>query len=202
MTTERRYVGTPTAARAIGVDPKTLWRWWRAGTATPALVTPGGKPRWDIAALRAELGPAPPTEEDTVTATITDEQVVAAIITSRAGVLLTRRHDGKPPYGFLSGEVEPEEAPTDTVAREAKEEAGLEVAAGRMLGDRIHPKTGKHMLYIAAVPTTSLDVFVGDSEELAEVLWVPSLAALYDLIPAEHIFEPVRAHLELMLPES
>lgn len=49
--------------------------------------------------------------------------------------------------------------------REIKEETGAErQGVDRPLGDRIHPKTGRPMTYLA--------FYVGGADELAEVGWV------------------------------
>jgi 8-oxo-dGTP pyrophosphatase MutT (NUDIX family) len=40
------------------------------------------------------------------------------------------------------GEVEPGERPEDTAVREVKEETGLEIRAGHVIGERDHPATG------------------------------------------------------------
>src|SRR5207248_11239396 len=45
------------------------------------------------------------------------------IATCAEGILITKRRDGVPPYGFLTGEIEPGESPADAAVREAKEEA-------------------------------------------------------------------------------
>lgn len=120
------------------------------------------------------------------------QPVVAAIVTSALGVLVGRRNDGKPPWTFIAGEVEPGEQPEDAAVREVKEETGLEVRAGHVIGERVHPKTGRTMVYMAAEPTRGTDVFVGDEAELAEVRWV-SLAEADELLPG--MFGPVREHL-------
>ena len=119
--------------------------------------------------------------------------VVAAIVTSPLGVLAGKRRDGKPPWTFIAGELEPGEQPEDTAVREVKEETGLQVRAGEMIGDRVHPKTGRTMLYMAATPTHGTEVFVGDEAELSEVRWV-SLAEADQLLPG--MYEPVREYLE------
>jgi 8-oxo-dGTP pyrophosphatase MutT (NUDIX family)/transcriptional regulator with XRE-family HTH domain len=120
------------------------------------------------------------------------QPIVAAIVRSSRGVLVGRRNDGKPPWTFIAGEVEPGEQPEDAAVREVKEETGLEVRAGQVIGERDHPKTGRHMIYMAAEPVRGLDIFVGDEDELAEVRWV-SLAEADELLPG--MFEPVREHL-------
>lgn len=121
--------------------------------------------------------------------------VVAAIVTSPLGVLVGRRRDGKPPWTFIAGEQDAvqDESPADTAVREVKEETGLRVQAGEVIGDRVHPKTGRTMIYIAAAPTHGTDIFVGDEDELAEVRWV-GLAEAGELLPG--MYKPVREHLE------
>ncbi|WP_226352815.1 MerR family DNA-binding transcriptional regulator [Pseudonocardia sp. ICBG601] len=52
---ETLLVGTWAAARAIGVDPKTLRRWADAGLVTPADETLGGHLRWNVTDLRMQV---------------------------------------------------------------------------------------------------------------------------------------------------
>ncbi|MPZ66639.1 MAG: NUDIX domain-containing protein [Pseudonocardiaceae bacterium] len=52
------------------------------------------------------------------------QPVVAAIVTSHLGVLAGKRNDGKPPWTFIAGEIEPGEAQIDAAIREVKEETG------------------------------------------------------------------------------
>ena len=117
------------------------------------------------------------------------------------GVLVGRRNDGKPPWTFIAGEQDAvkDENPADTAVREVKEETGLRVTAGEVIGERVHPKTRRTMIYLAARPTHGTDVFVGDEDELAEVRWV-SLAEADELLPG--MFEPVREHLARELGEA
>lgn len=119
--------------------------------------------------------------------------VVAAIVTSSKGVLVGRRRDGKPLWTFIAGEIEPGESPADAAVREVKEETGLRVmAAEREIGRRVHPHTGRTMIYLACSPTGKTDVFVGDPEELAEVRWL-SLAEAEELLTG--LYEPVHQYL-------
>ncbi|WP_433501833.1 NUDIX hydrolase (plasmid) [Sphaerimonospora sp. CA-214678] len=119
--------------------------------------------------------------------------VVAGIVTSERGVLIGKRTDGKPPWTFIAGEVEPGETPSDAIMREVKEETGLRViAAHREIGRRVHPKTGRTMIYMACSPTGKTDVFLGDPDELEEVRWA-NLNEVDELLPG--LFEPVRAYL-------
>ena len=129
--------------------------------------------------------------------TETRQPVVAVIVTSGLGVLVGRRNDRTPPWGFISGEVEPDELPADAAVREVKEETGLEVRTiGPGIGERDHPVTGRHMLYLAAEPLGDTEVFVGDEAELAEVRWV-SLTEADELLP--DMFAPVHDYLAATL---
>ena len=122
--------------------------------------------------------------------------VVAVIVTSSAGVLAVRRTDKKPLWTFPSGEIEPGETASDAAVRETKEETGLEVVAGRILGRRVHPQTGRQMIYLAARParnTNAQSIFVGDEAELDEVRWL-ARTELDALMPG--VYEPVLAFLD------
>jgi 8-oxo-dGTP diphosphatase len=120
------------------------------------------------------------------------QPIAAAIVTSASGVLITERRDGKPPVGFVAGECEPGERPEDAAVREVKEETGLEVRTGDVIGERDHPRTGRHMIYLSAKPVRGLEVFVGDQSELSDVRWASVTEAL-ELMP--DMFEPVREYL-------
>jgi 8-oxo-dGTP pyrophosphatase MutT (NUDIX family) len=124
------------------------------------------------------------------------QPVVAAIVTNGMGVLVGRRNDGKPPWTFIAGEIEPGESPEDAGVREVKEETGLLVHATSVIGRRVHPKTGRTMIYMTAEPTQGTKVFVGDEDELAEVRWV-TLSEADQLLPG--MYEPVRDYLARML---
>ena len=50
-----RLVPTGEAARAIGVDVRTLQRWVKDGLVEPDGVTAGGHMRWDVERLRQAL---------------------------------------------------------------------------------------------------------------------------------------------------
>jgi 8-oxo-dGTP pyrophosphatase MutT (NUDIX family) len=126
------------------------------------------------------------------------QPVVAAIVTSEHGVLIGRRNDGKPPWTFIAGEIEPGESPADAAVREVKEETGLLVAAGREIGRRVHPATGRTMIYLAARPAHGTDIFVSDRDELAEARWA-TLAQAEQLMRPDGMFGPVRDHLAKLL---
>jgi DNA-binding transcriptional MerR regulator len=49
-------IPTTKAAKALGVPRTKLYRWWKHGLVTPDYVTPGGHARWNLDALRRQLG--------------------------------------------------------------------------------------------------------------------------------------------------
>ena len=107
-----------------------------------------------------------------------------------------RRTDKKPLWTFPSGEIEPGETASDAGIRECKEETGLEVVAGRILGRRVHPQTGRQMIYLAARPARNVDaqsIFVGDEAELDEVRWL-TRAEVDELMPG--LYAPLLAYLD------
>lgn len=194
-----RLVSSTTAAEALGVHPGTLWRWVKDGRVKPTSHTVGGHLRWDMADLRRQLALADEEQHVPEPADAPEHPpVVAAIVTSHLGVLAGRRHDKKPPWTFIAGEIEPGESQADAAVREVKEETGLLVRAGHHeIGRRVHPKTGRTMIYLACLPTHGTEVFVGDAEELAEVRWL-TLKEVDELMPG--VYEPVREHLGMVIP--
>jgi 8-oxo-dGTP pyrophosphatase MutT (NUDIX family) len=191
-----RRLPTAAAAAALGVHPKTLWRWHKKGLVEPAHVTAGGQARWDVEDLKVQL-----TSQSTLVPEPDDENgkrpIVAAIVTSPMGVLCSWRNDKEPPVGFITGEIEPGESAADAVVREVKEETQLEVvAAQRDIARRPHPIYPRFVIYVACQPVGELDVHVGDEEELADVRWLP-LVQLEELMPT--MFEPIRMYLRRSL---
>ena len=157
---------------------------------TDALIRVGLTRLEDVAAL---LRAASPVRETAEARSPEPPPVVAGIVTSVLGVLVGERRDGKPPWTFIAGEIEPGESPAEAIVREVEEETGLRVmAAEREIGRRVHPKTGRTMIYVACSPTGKTDVFVADPEELSQVRWV-SLAEATELLPG--LFEPVYQYL-------
>jgi 8-oxo-dGTP pyrophosphatase MutT (NUDIX family) len=208
----KRYLRTAAAAREIGISRWALNRWARAGLVTPAFVSPGGRQNyWDLDDLFRQLRRAgsvpegkPMTEPAELAASVpVKPPVVSAIVTSGLGVLVSRRNDRDPPWAFIGGKVHEGESPQDAAVREVKEETGLRVVVGPgdLIGERIHPKNGRHMIYMHAVPVGSTAVFVGDEQELAEVRWV-SLAEAEALTQPYPMFEPVRAFLARTLSQA
>lgn len=194
-----RLVSTSVAAREIGIDSTTLWRWHKSGEVSATEVTKGGHLRWDMDELRRQLKRR--SDRDRYAGPVNNSDrpehrpVVAALVVSHLGVLVGKRNDNVPPWSFISGKVEPGESIRDAGTREVKEETGLAVtAAQREVGRRVHPVTGRTLIYLACHPTEGTDVFIGDPHELSDVRWV-SLAQLDDLMGRANIFDPVWDYL-------
>jgi 8-oxo-dGTP pyrophosphatase MutT (NUDIX family) len=196
------YVTTGRAAEELGVSPSTLRNWVKAGLVKPAFRTPKrGDMRWNLDDLHHQLdqpgiaGPAGEPVHDP--AAPVRPPVATAIITSKHGVLVERRHDGRPLWTFPAGDIEPGEAPIDAAIRETKEETTLAIVVSHTIGEREHPRTGRHMIYLAARPYQGTEVHNADENELAEVRWV-SLAEAEKLLrwgEPDGMFEPVHEHL-------
>jgi 8-oxo-dGTP diphosphatase len=176
------------AQRLSVVDDSVTWDGDTLQVRQPAVRYRPGDIRRAVDVMREELHSVP------------DQPIVAAIVTSPLGVLVGRRMDGKPPWTFIAGEQEPGERPEDTAIREVKEETTLRIRAGEVIGERVHPKSGRHMIYMAAAPTHGTEVFVGDEEELAEVRWVTLAEA--DQLMGGMIYEPVHEYLARELREQ
>ncbi|GAA5101987.1 NUDIX hydrolase [Haloechinothrix salitolerans] len=129
-----------------------------------------------------------------------DEQppIAAAIIVDHGRVLLVRRRvaEGSLSWQFPAGKVEDAEDPADAAAREAREETGLVVAARQVLGERVHPATGRTMIYVAC-NVVSGEATVADKEELTDLAW-SDRTQLSGYIP-HPLYDPVQNYLDAML---
>jgi 8-oxo-dGTP diphosphatase len=124
--------------------------------------------------------------------------IAASIIVSNGRVLMVRRRvrEGELSWQFPAGEVEPGESPDDAAVREAREETGLIVRATKRIGERVHPATGRAMVYVACDVTAGTP-YVGDEEELAEVAWCDR-ATLTSYVPYP-FYGPVQEYLDAIL---
>ncbi|WP_369373640.1 NUDIX hydrolase [Promicromonospora sp. Populi] len=98
--------------------------------------------------------------------------IAAAIIVQDGKLLLVQRRvsEGSLSWQFPAGAVEAGETFEDAAVRETVEEAGLTVEAVKMLGERVHPNTGRLMGYVAC-EVKSGTAYVADTEELADLAW-------------------------------
>ncbi|MET8298178.1 NUDIX hydrolase [Streptomyces sp. NPDC005180] len=121
--------------------------------------------------------------------------VAAAIVVHEGHVLLVRRRvsEGRLSWQFPAGKVEPGESREDAAVRETQEETGLVVKPVQLLGERVHPDTGRLMSYTAC-EVLSGNAHVADADELAEVAWVAH-AEIPQYVPYD-LFVPVQEHLD------
>lgn len=124
--------------------------------------------------------------------------IAASVIVTGDRFLLVQRavSEGSLSWQFPAGEVEPGETAEDAAVRETAEEAGLTVVAKGRLGERVHPATGRTMVYVAC-DVVDGDAHAADPEEIAAVHWC-RLDETTEYVPYG-FYEPVQAHLELAL---
>jgi len=125
--------------------------------------------------------------------------ISAAIIVQDGRVLMVRRAvgEGELLWQFPAGAIEAGESPEQAAVRETLEETGLKVEAASLIGQRVHPKTGREMSYTACQVIDG-EAHVADAEELDAVAWV-TLAEIPEYVPYG-LFEPVQAYLDETLP--
>lgn len=124
--------------------------------------------------------------------------IAAAVVVQGGRVLLVRRRvaEGSLSWQLPAGAVEDGESPESAAERETEEETGLIVKTVRMLGQRVHPDTGRVMSYWACEPVAGLAT-IGDPEELDAVAWV-TLGDLEGYVP-QGFFAPVQQYLTAAL---
>jgi 8-oxo-dGTP diphosphatase len=124
--------------------------------------------------------------------------IAAAVIIQDGAVLLVRRRvkEGSLSWQFPAGEVENGESPETAAAREANEETGITVASGVKLGERVHPNTGRTMIYVA-FDSVEGEARVVDDEELDSFAWAKR-SDLETYVPYP-FYGPVQAHLDAAL---
>lgn len=134
----------------------------------------------------------PPSDESPTPA------IAAAVIVHDGRVLLVKRRvaEGMLSWQFPAGTIEDGESPDVAAVREAHEETGLAVQPLKLLGERVHPATGRMMIYIACHVMAG-DAAVVDDEELADFTWA-TLNRLPEYVPYG-VFEPVQIHLNSVL---
>lgn len=123
--------------------------------------------------------------------------IAAAVIVDSGRVLLVRRRvkEGSLSWQFPAGEIEEGESAADAAVRETREETGLIVAESKVLGERVHPNTGRAMIYVVC------DVVGGTAritdEELVELVW-SDRETLKNFVP-QKLYPPVQDHLDAVL---
>lgn len=124
--------------------------------------------------------------------------IAAAVITHANRLLLIRRRvaEGALLWSLPSGRVEPGEAVESAATRETLEEAGVTVEPVQVLGERVHPDTGRPMVYVACRLLAGV-AHAASPREVVEVAWV-RLGEIPALVPGG-LFGPVQAYLDEQL---
>jgi 8-oxo-dGTP diphosphatase len=127
--------------------------------------------------------------------------IAAAVVVHEGRVLLVRRAvpEGALVWQFPAGKIEPGESAEDAAERETREETGLVVAAQTLLGERVHPATGRAMRYVAC------DVVIGEARamaarEVSAVAW-PTAREFAAYVP-HPLHGPVRDYLRAAMGDS
>lgn len=115
--------------------------------------------------------------------------VVAGLIIADDGrVLITRRKDEQPMGGqweFPGGKLEPGEAPTAGLARELREELGVEVAVGRAW-DVLHHAYPEFDLLMLVYACRLAPGATPRAVEVADLAWCrPAELGGYPILPAD-----------------
>jgi 8-oxo-dGTP diphosphatase len=120
--------------------------------------------------------------------------IASAVITHKGKVLLVRRRvkERSLSWQFPGGEVEPGESAGHAAVREVSEETGLIVVEAKVLGERIHPNTGRTIVYVACEIVTG-EAKVVDDDELDDLTWA-GLGDLAQYVPYG-FYSPVQDHL-------
>ena len=124
--------------------------------------------------------------------------VAVAVIVADGRVLLVRRRvpEGRLWWQFPAGAVEPGETSEEAAVREAREEVGLAVRAIRTLGERAHPETGRHVVYVACAVIGG-QARVVDADEVDALDWCDK-AKLVAYVPSP-LADPVRRYIDAAL---
>ena len=124
--------------------------------------------------------------------------IAAAIIVHDGKVLLVKRRisEASLSWQFPAGSIEAGETPEQAAVRETHEETGLTVTASKILGERVHPNTGRTMIYVAC-DLTEGEANVSDLDELTEFAWADR-NSLSNYVPYG-FYPAVQEHLDMKL---
>lgn len=123
---------------------------------------------------------------------MSERDVVVCVVVKNGEILLVRRAipEGRLMWQFPGGAVEPGETLKDAAKREVSEETGLSVEELRLLGQRVHPDTGRRVHYFAGTPLGGELSVSLNPRELSEGRFVK--AAEVEKLCTSDLFPPVR----------
>jgi 8-oxo-dGTP diphosphatase len=102
---------------------------------------------------------------------VTPSVVVCCIIKDGLLLLVRRKiREGTLEWAEPSGKIEPGETPEQAAIREVKEEVGLTVEVTQRLGDRVHPATGRHLIYLACRVAAG-EAAILDCKAISQMEW-------------------------------
>ncbi|MEU1222620.1 NUDIX hydrolase [Streptomyces microflavus] len=124
--------------------------------------------------------------------------VAAAVVVQDGRALLVRRRvpEGALSWQFPAGKIESDETAGEAAARETREETGLLVTPQIMLGQRVHPMTGREIHYVACRPSGG-EAGIATADEVAGLAWVAH-GEIPHYVPYG-LFEPVQDYLDAAL---
>ncbi len=101
---------------------------------------------------------------------MTDSDVVVCVVVKNRELLLVQRArpEGRLIWQFPGGVVENGETKEAAVSREVLEETGLVIEKPRLLGQRVHPDTGRSIHYFTAAPSDLDATLTLNRRELAD----------------------------------
>jgi 8-oxo-dGTP diphosphatase len=129
----------------------------------------------------------------------TDQPALSMAVVVADGKLLMirrRQREGDLLWALPGGAIEEGETVEEAAVRETVEEVGLVVAAVKVLGERVHPKTGRAMSYTACEVLQG-EAKVADEEEIDAVAWV-TLEEIPEYVPYG-LYGPVQEYLDEVL---
>ena len=146
-----------------------------------------------------------PTDSSSPKAQRKDLPVAACYIVKNGRLLMVRRRrrEGTLEWAGPSGTIEPGETPEEAAVREVREEVGVTIEVERRLGERDHPATGRHLIYLVCRIVDGEPKLI-DHEEISAIEWA-DLATVKERWSTLKggIFPPVVEYLErTMAPET
>jgi 8-oxo-dGTP diphosphatase len=188
---QQRGISVSGLARIIAVSDRAIHH-WESGRSEPRKSTARRLAR-ALGVTIEELGLG-----DTGASMSSTRPVASCYIVEAGRLLMTKRRfpQGTFEWAAVSGQIEPGETPEQAALREAREEVGLEIEVVRRLGERDHPATGRHLIYLAARVVSGTPAVV-DHEENSDCDWadLQTVKARWASLKGG-IFPPVLAYLE------
>ncbi|WSW80255.1 NUDIX hydrolase [Streptomyces sp. NBC_00996] len=117
------------------------------------------------------------------------------VVVDRGQLLLICRAvpEGDLVWALPGGTVEPGETPGQAAVREVLEETGLSVEAAEELGERVHPDTGRLIVYVACTVLEGV-ARAASPREVSAVAWA-SPDEIHRYVP-RGLFPPVQTYLD------